>query len=344
MDIEIWINDTDIIDGKKGNMFIIMTNETSETKIKYNFLHYMASYGILKVFKWLVEYGESVFKPGQISYDQYTNNPYAFESKYPLHIAVQNGHLDIVQYIVENSVIIDDLNLRDKNQCTPLHYVASSTNINESFDICKFLVDVGTNINVVDKNDSTPFLYALWANNIKIAKYLLANGAYLHITRDHYQKAVVSINRTIINIDRQIQRHNIEEDNNLLREYKLLEAILHEEWSPFQIMAGCHSIKNIKLALKNGHINPHHGRKSIKDLFQTSPKWNELLFEDQQKKEFIRNAMGYWTPKRHFLFNIMVRTNIYRLLLIEVRNRNQSKYEMPKEMWHKIFSFFLRTD
>jgi len=341
MDIEIWINNTDIIDGKKGNMIMIMINETSETEIIYDFLHYMAYYGILEVVKWLVEYGESVSKIGKISYDQYTNNPYAFESKSPLHIAMQYSNYEVVKYLVENNA---DVNLKDKNQCTPLHYAASSTKNNESFYIVKFLVDRGAKLNIVDKNDSTPFLYALWANNIEIAKYLLGNGTFLYINRHHYMKVIDSINTSIIKIERKIQRHNIEEDNNLLREYKLLYTIIQEGWSPFQIIVGCHSIKNTKLALKNGRVDPRHGSRSIKDLFQISPKWNELLFEDQQKKELIGQAMGYWTPTRHFLFNLMVRKHIYCILLTEVRVRNQCKYEMPKEMWYKIFSFFLRTD
>ena len=73
----------------------------------------------------------------------------------PLHLAVLNAHLKIVQYLIcRHQVEIDNKN---KNELTPLHYACLKGN----FEIIKYLIDKGANINAVDKYRKTPFHYTL---------------------------------------------------------------------------------------------------------------------------------------------------------------------------------------
>lgn len=138
MNIEIWINDTDIINGKIGNMIMIILQENSELVIKYNFIYYMVYYGIYEMVKWLVEYGEPISKIGTVCFDQYIHNPYEFKGKSPLHISVKYNHFAIVKYLVENNA---DINLEDEKQMTPLEY--AKTNVINSINITKYLIGKG---------------------------------------------------------------------------------------------------------------------------------------------------------------------------------------------------------
>ena len=62
----------------------------------------------------------------------------------PIHVACQNGNLDIVQYLVENFKV--NINEKDFNGATPLHFAS----INGNSDLVAFLLSHGAKI-LVDK-------------------------------------------------------------------------------------------------------------------------------------------------------------------------------------------------
>ena len=66
--------------------------------------------------------------------------------------------------------------------------------------------------------------------------------------------------------------------------------------------------------------------------------------DSNEKKQFIKNVMGLWTPERHILYPSSLKNKIYLLLLIESKLRKQEKYKLPKELWYKINSFIKRED
>ena len=56
----------------------------------------------------------------------------------------------------------------------------------------------------------------------------------------------------------------------------------------------------------------------------------------------VHDAVGHWTPSRHFLFHAGVRTHILVVMLTGTRVR--SRHNVPTELWQFICSFFLRAD
>ena len=59
-------------------------------------------------------------------------------------------------------------------------------------------------------------------------------------------------------------------------------------------------------------------------------------------RRLVHDAIGPWTPFRHFLFHAGVRTHIRMVMLSGNRVRNRD--HVPTELWRLICSFFLRSD
>jgi len=82
-----------------------------------------------------------------------------------------------------------DINARATNGMTPL---GLSTFIGK-FEMTKFLITAGADVNVVDNEYySTPLHDAVWADNLEIVRLLVAKGANLHIKdkNGHYPLAL----------------------------------------------------------------------------------------------------------------------------------------------------------
>ena len=297
----------------------------------------MAFYGILDTTKWLIENGEPVSEIGFSSYGfsskyliQFTHNPFEFNYRTPLHIATRYNHYNIVKYLIDNNA---DLYSIDKYGNTPLHIAVSSL---ENMDIVKYVVSHTQDLNLVDNSGNTPLILAIMTNNTKSAKYLLGNGASINIINNYD----VSFTKIIKESIKQLQNQNDLDEiiSNILKDFILIETSLDEKWSPFQIMIAFHTIQETKQVLKNNRFKPHHYQVSINELYKNSPTWNQLI-DSKEKKQFIKNVMGLWTPKKHILYPSGFKNKIQLLLLIELKLKNQEKYELPKELWYKIIYF-----
>jgi len=91
-----------------------------------------------------------------------------------LHKAIRLEKMDYVKHLVENRKA--DVNSVDKKLNTPLHVAADRG----FFEIVKYLVEQGAEINAKNKHDSTPLLTALdscYPISLKIARYLESKGA-----------------------------------------------------------------------------------------------------------------------------------------------------------------------
>jgi len=102
------------------------------------------------------------------------------ETDTPLHYAAQyNSSVKILEYLVSQGA---DINAGNKHGLTPLHYAAG---YNRNIEILKFLVFQGGDVNVKDDSNLTPLHYAAgYNNNIEVLEYLISLGADLNAKSD----------------------------------------------------------------------------------------------------------------------------------------------------------------
>jgi ankyrin repeat protein len=93
-----------------------------------------------------------------------------------LNAAARNGHLEIVQYLVEHGATID----RSDNQRHKTALLAAS--FQRHFDIVQYLVEKGANVNAQSVNGFTPLHDAAYVGNVQIVQFLVEHGANVHIT------------------------------------------------------------------------------------------------------------------------------------------------------------------
>lgn len=118
----------------------------------------------------------------------------------PLHEAARKGYLEICEYLIQSGSAVNSLscgfsplhfaantdvcrillkanaeiNSQDRfgKNVTPLHRAVTS----ENFEVVKFLVENGADINRLDSSRKNALHYALIKNNFQITKFLLENG------------------------------------------------------------------------------------------------------------------------------------------------------------------------
>lgn len=88
----------------------------------------------------------------------------------PLHIAAENGHFEIVDYLIRFCGA--DVNASDWRAFTALQLAVS----NNHFKVCELLVDCGACVNL-----HSPISMA---KTVKMARFLLSKGANLNPLRD----------------------------------------------------------------------------------------------------------------------------------------------------------------
>lgn len=103
----------------------------------------------------------------------------------PLAIASKHGHLDCVQFLVDEcqvdihcrSDIISDTTKREVKQATPLWIASTAGKMN----IVKYLVDnAGADVNTGTESQSTPLRGASFHGHLEIMEFLLSRGANIN--------------------------------------------------------------------------------------------------------------------------------------------------------------------
>lgn len=94
-------------------------------------------------------------------------------------IASNAGNIDVLKVLIKEAKVVD-INLKDLNNETAL-MLASKHNSDEHYQVIKFLIENGADVNVQDNEDNTPLLNAIQTNNLKIVKLLLENGAKVNV-------------------------------------------------------------------------------------------------------------------------------------------------------------------
>ena len=83
----------------------------------------------------------------------------------PLHIAAQEGHLEICKLIVKYLI---DKNPKKTDGITPLHSAAFKGQL----EVCRFLIEEASEKNPQDIQGSTPLSYAMRFNQFKVCKFI----------------------------------------------------------------------------------------------------------------------------------------------------------------------------
>ena len=93
-----------------------------------------------------------------------------FNGRLLIHLSSENGHLSVVEYLVNQKV---DINSKDNNNWTPLHYAAK----NGHLSVVEYLVNQKADINSKEDNNWTPLHYAAKNGHLSVVEYLLHQGA-----------------------------------------------------------------------------------------------------------------------------------------------------------------------
>ena len=85
----------------------------------------------------------------------------------PIHIASINGHLPIVEYLIEKQQV--DIEIKGKNKITPLHYACQYGHL----PIVEYLISKGANIVAKDESGNYVIHYAAEGGLLPIVQYLI---------------------------------------------------------------------------------------------------------------------------------------------------------------------------
>ena len=86
------------------------------------------------------------------------------------------GHLPVVQHLVENGANINQANIDD---LTPLFVSCQYGHLL----VAEYLIENGADVNQATKIGATPLAFAMYKNQIEIAKFLLRKGAGIESTK-----------------------------------------------------------------------------------------------------------------------------------------------------------------
>ncbi|KZT11209.1 uncharacterized protein LAESUDRAFT_258401 [Laetiporus sulphureus 93-53] len=107
----------------------------------------------------------------------------------PLAAACWNGHLDVVNLLLDNPIHLADPDVPSRYGRTPLHIVTTHARIRR-MEIVRALIDAGADVDARDEDDFTPLMYAVAEVRDKdVVRELVDRGASLSQQNKHNQTA-----------------------------------------------------------------------------------------------------------------------------------------------------------
>ena len=90
-----------------------------------------------------------------------------YEGETPIHIAAKNGHLSIVQYLIEKQNVNKDI--KGNYEKTPFHYACEKGHL----PIVEYLISKGANIEAKDEHGDYVIHFACKGGHLSIVQYLI---------------------------------------------------------------------------------------------------------------------------------------------------------------------------
>ena len=129
------------------------------------------------------------------------------EQNTALHVASTNGHLNIVNALINAGA---NVNLTNSDNETPLFIAVA----NDHLDIVNILIRTNANVNIRDVQGETPLSTAALLGELEVVKILLEAGADMNEKNNNGE--------TALDLAKQLKHNDVE---NFLRSYPTLKGI-----------------------------------------------------------------------------------------------------------------------
>tara|TARA_Y100000389_G_scaffold101657_1_gene98485 strand:+ start:3256 stop:4935 length:1680 start_codon:yes stop_codon:yes gene_type:complete len=93
------------------------------------------------------------------------------ESRAPIHIAAQDGNLEVVKSLIYKNADVNETDKKGGN--TPLHFTATGGNL----EVVKFLIKKGAKVSMVNQKCDTPLHHAAEFGCLEVVEYLVKHDA-----------------------------------------------------------------------------------------------------------------------------------------------------------------------
>ena len=143
--------------------------------VSWTALHFAAVIGDMGVVRRLLDMGADVnaVAKGRNQFHEWVNDGTAREGQSALHVAICRGQGGVAAALIGRGA---DVNAADRDGTTPL-MAASRRSDNDDVAIATALLDAGANLNPRDCTGCTALAAAVWAQNDKLAMFLVKRGA-----------------------------------------------------------------------------------------------------------------------------------------------------------------------
>jgi hypothetical protein len=134
---------------------------------------------------------------GKLIDDSYFNSNsiciYSYNRATLLHLLAESGNDKALKIIVEHikakhssKKFSEIINVKDKYNMPPLHYIAMSENL----DVVQDLVEQNFDVNAKNKYDRTPLHFAAYNGQLDVVQYLVEQKAYVN-AKDEYDRTLL---------------------------------------------------------------------------------------------------------------------------------------------------------
>lgn len=265
----------------------------------------------------------------------------------PIHIAVQNGYLDLIRLFVNKGA---DVDLPNNIGSTPLHTAI----LNKSLEVVKLLLECNADINGLNMDCLTPLYMATRKDIPDIVFVLLKSGADTDLADESgWRPFDVAVQERRIEIVKIFIEHKIDVNRSLLM------------WKPIHRAASWKDSELIRSLIKGGaNINTanrdgetplflalqYGNLESMKcllgmnaDVYRMYPKGTIVDLSMQLELHEFTDALkcAYnreWNIKNHHLFPLETRRAIAAVMKIFKRDKTQLG-RLPKDIILQIPKF-----
>lgn len=182
----------------------------------------------------------------------------------PLQIAIQNGNLRMVKFLLEKRA---NINFANRQRHTPLHTAAQQGYV----DIINVLVENGANLNAYDLDDCSPLSHAILYRHEEAAKLLIKKGTRLN---QEETCGYTVLYRAVWNNMTNIAKILVESSAKIIQSHYLLHTAIRNN-----------NFELAKILHKSGAI------LSIKDEQGQTPLMLSCIYRNlQAAKYFLKNG------------------------------------------------------